>query len=503
MSDYDILLEKKRLLEKQVKLKEGLPFLYGWRWYPWARKFFESRNKMTLLVAANQISKSSTQIRKCIDWATNTRIWSSLWERRPLQFWYLYPTKETATIEFEKKWKVEFLPRGEFKDDPVYGWKEEYRSRNIFAIHFNSGVSVYFKTYAQDAQHLQTGTCSAIFADEELPEEIFDELMFRLAATDGYFSMVFTATLGQEMWADAMEGRGAQERFPEAFKQQVSMYDCLFYEDGTPSHWTEEKIQRIKNKCKSEQEIQRRVYGRFVVDSGLKYPSFNKSVNFVKPYVIPPDWRIYSAVDIGSGGDRAHPAAISFLAVRPDYRKGAIFKLWRGDGLQTVDADILEQHTKMKSELLAPPVMQVYDWQAKDFYVIASRVGETFVPADKSHDRGESIMNVLFKNNMLDIFDTEDGEGKKLCSELVGLLKSTAKNKAKDDLCDTVRYNVMSVPWDWDAVTSDKLGTRAQAPVKTALELQIESRRGAMVDSTQMELDFDVEREIEEWNEYY
>ena len=229
----------------------------------------------------------------------------------------------------------------------------------------------------------------------------------------------------------------------------------------------------------------------------------SKAVNFVQPYTIPPDWRVYSAVDIGSGGDSGHPAAISFVAVRPDYRKAAVFKMWRGDGIQTVDADILEQHTKMKHELLAPPVMQVYDWQAKDFYVIAARTGESFVPADKSHERGESILNVLFKNNMLDIFDTPDGEGKKLCSELVGLLRTTNKNKAKDDLCDTVRYNVVSIPWDWDAVTSDKLGTRKQAPTKSALELQIEARRGAMVDSTQIELDFDVEREIEEWNEYY
>lgn len=498
--ELGLLLEKKKLLERQIKLQEGLPFLYGWKWYPWARKFYESRNKMNLLVAANQISKSSTQIRKCIDWATNTDIWSELWERRPLQFWYLYPTKETATIEFDKKWIPEFLPRGEFKDHPIYGWKPEYRSRNIFAVHFNTGVSIYFKTYAQDAQHLQTGTCAAIFCDEELPEDIFDELMFRLAATDGYFHMVFTATLGQEMWKDAMEGRGVQEKFTDALKMQISMYDCLQYEDGTPTHWTEEKIQRIKNKCKSQQEILRRVYGRFVLDSGLKYPGFNKAVNFVKPYPIAPEWRVYTAVDIGSGGD-GHPAAISFIAVRPDYQKAAVFKMWRGDNLVTTDGDILDQHTKMKEGLLSQPVLQNYDWSSKDFSTIAQRVGETFSPADKSHDRGESILNVLFKNEMLDVFDTDDGEGRKLVSELIGLQRNMPKNKAKDDLADTVRYNVTSIPWDWEAITTAKLIRKPDGPAKTGLELELEERRKAFDEPEQLELS--VHEEIEEWNSHY
>lgn len=499
--DLDHLIQKKRLLERQVQLQEGLPFLYGWKWYKWAKEFYESENKMNLLVAANQISKSSTQIRKCINWATNVELWPKLWERRPLQFWYLYPTKETATIEFKKKWIPEFLPRGEFKDHPVYGWKEEYKSGNIFALHFNTGVSVYFKTYAQDAQHLQTGTCYALFCDEELPEDIFDELMFRLAATDGYFHMVFTATLGQEMWKDAMEGKGVQEKFPEAYKRQISMYDCLLYEDGSPSHWTEPKIERIKNKCKSGQEILRRVYGRFVLDSGLKYGGFDKAKNFVKPYPIPPDWRIYTGVDIGSGGTDGHPGAIGMVAVRPDYKKGAVFKMWRGDGIVTTDGDILDQHTSMKEGLLSPPVMQKYDWSSKDFATIASRVGEPFSPADKSHDRGESFMNVLFKNNMLDVFDTEDGEGRKLVSELVGLLRTTPKNKAKDDLCDAVRYTVTAIPWDWEAVTSDKLLTKTLPEARTIAQIQQDERRKAFEEPEQLELG--VSEEIDEWNEHY
>jgi hypothetical protein len=158
MDKKELLQEKIRIKEEQLKLRAGLPFLYGWKWYPWAREFFESTNKQNFLCAANQISKSSTQIRKCIDWATNQGTWDALWGRQPIQFWYLYPSRDVATIEFETKWK-QFLPRGDFKDHPVYGWKEEKRKGEIWALHFHIGVHVYFKTYAQDSMNLQTGTC--------------------------------------------------------------------------------------------------------------------------------------------------------------------------------------------------------------------------------------------------------------------------------------------------------------------------------------------------------
>jgi len=770
VNDPQLLLEKERLLRQELEIQEGLPHLHGWKFYKWARAFYESNNKMNLLCAANQISKSSTQIRKCIDWATNPKKWKKLWGRAPLQFWYLYPNKLTATVEFEKKWIPEFMPRGKFKDDPQYGWKEEYKNKEIFAIHFNTGVTVYFKAYSQDAQDLQTGTCYAIFCfvkgtkvatpsgdkcvsevrvgdlvhthkghrrvvrtgsrlssviqvtfsdgkiligtpehpiwtdnrgwvnlgdltekdicysvpecentsnssylkenctreirrqrisvqktisgigltdfytkifgkptlvekyrtvlsyitqtitrlitrqktlflcqgqsiqgtinlksgkhrgyfstcakilsavefslvealrkilpvqksvglkdilnqdgalyaikstpvdetksssvsvvkiarirekrrvynlevedahtyyangilthncDEELPDNLYDELTFRLAATDGYFHQVFTATLGQQMWEDAIEGKGVNEKFPDAFKLQVSMYDCLTYEDGTKSHWTPERIQRIKNQCKSEQEIQRRVYGKFVKEEGLKYPSFDRNKNVKKRHPVPSNWKYYAGVDIGGGGS-GHPAAIVFLAVSPDYRKGRIIKGWRGDGITTTAKDVFDKFVEMRGNIRFES--QYYDWQAKDFFVIASRLGEPFTPADKSHESGESILNVLFKNEMLCIYDDEDEyELKKLVGELSRLNKNTPKNKAIDDFTDALRYTVTKVPWDFEgAITSDDMA-RKPAPNNRQIELQERKDYSTMLED---EFNFNVDEELSEWDEY-
>lgn len=485
--------------EQRIRLMEGLPFLHGWKWYTWAREFFESINKLNFLCAANQISKSSTQIRKCIDWATNVEKWPKLWSRRPVQFWYLYPSQKQVDAEFLTKWQ-QFLPRGEYKDHPQYGWNEIKKNKEIIGIKFNTGVYVFFKTYAQDAASLQTGTCDAVFCDEELPVDIYSELIFRISASDGYFHMVFTATLGQAFWKDVVEGKGKHERLPEAAKWQVSMYDCLLYEDGTASHWTTEKIQQVKNRCKDHNEVLRRVYGRFVVDSGRKYSQFDMKRHQPGDLgEVPDGWYIYCGVDTGSGGEDNHPAAIAFVAVRPDFRLGRVFKGWRGDGETTTAGDVVMRFISMKGDRTMHG--QYYDWADKDFFEIASRMEEPFIPAEKSHEKGEEVINVLFKNNML--FVDDDEELQKLAWELSNLRVDTPKRKATDDFCDALRYAVTRIPWDWSAIKGNKPDweEKSPGPKKTDEETRREERRKGW--QTQAEAQEDLDAEIEEWNELY
>jgi phage terminase large subunit-like protein len=444
-------LEKIKLLEQKSYLREGLPHLYGWKWYKWAREFFESVNKLNFICAANQISKSSSQIRKVIDWATNQEKWPFLWRTRPLVFWYLYPTKDVGTIEFEKKWVPEFMPRGEFKDDLIYGWKVAYQNKHVHAIHFNSGVSVYFKTYEQDASHLMTGTVHAIWADEELPTDLWDELQLRFAASDGYFSMVFTATLGQEFWRQVIEERGnpTKERLPDAAKWQVTMYDCLEYDDGTRSPWTEERIKRIERQCKSQQEILKRVYGRFIMETGLKYPTYDRTLNRGTSGEVDKSWHIYAGVDIGSGGAYGHPSAIVFVACHPQYSSGRVIKAWRGDGITTTASDVLMKYFEMRGSWHVTRAF--YDFAARDFFTIAARMGESFETADKSHEVGEQVLNALFKNQMLSL-DINDGEIDKLEIEITTLQRDMDKKRCKDDLADALRYGCSKIPWDWSII---------------------------------------------------
>lgn len=499
MNELEKKLRRKELLEKKLALKNGLPHLHGFKFYKWSREFFESRNKNQFLVAANQISKSSTLIRKVIHWATEDSLWPELWpHRRPYQFWYFYPSKEVMRVEVEKKWVPEFLPRGEFKDDPKYGWDIQYDKGLPLALHFKSGVSVYFKSYSQKASDLQTGTVDMMGLDEELPEELWDELNQRRSATDGYICNVFTATLGQEFWRKVMEVRGPEEKFPDAFKLQVSKFDCLEYEDGSKTPWTVERINREIHQCKSEAEVARRIKGRFVKETGLKYAHFDSTKN-VGPVPVPPipaNWIHVAGVDCGGGGE-GHPGAVAIISVAPDFKKGRVTRGWRGEGELTSSSDIYSKYLDVASGLTIS--QKYYDWAAKEFQIFTSRLGDSFLPAEKGHDIGESTLNTLFKNGMLTIDNSP--ELAPLVTEFLTLSKETPKNKAKDDYTDAVRYGVTKLPWDWTDIKFDEI-EKSKLPQAPPREITVDELRMS-VHSPQKDGYDTIEEELEAWNELY
>lgn len=498
--------QQAELLEKKIELQEGLPYLYGWPWYTWAWEFFNSTNRMNFLCAANQVSKSSTQIRKAIHWATAQELWPSLWVRKPVQFWYMYPSQKVVNAEYLTKWLL-FLPRGKYKNDPYYGWTLEKDKGDIVAIHFNSGVHLFFKTYKQAAEDLQTGTVDALFLDEELPVEHWDELAMRTNAVDGYIHMVFTATLGQDFWRRCMDAteeekaRG-EENFSTAAKWCVSLYDSQKYMDGSPSQWTDEKIASVKAKCKNHQEFLKRVMGRFVLVGGRKYECFDATKHMKPKHPIPPSWLIFEGVDIGGGGESSHKSAICFVAVRPDFRAGRVFLGWRGDGITTTAGDVFQKHLEMKKEHKLKPLRQFYDWGNKDFGTISTRAGEPFEKAEKGHDVGEDVINTLFKNDALFIY--EDAELSKLGSELSTLLKSTAKNKAKDDFADAFRYAVTKIPWDFTYLTGAK-SDMEETPEKVMneKEREIYERKKRFEGTDEENAEVEMQAEFDEWNEAY
>jgi hypothetical protein len=455
----------------------------GLNWYAWAREFYESKNRMNLLVAANQISKSSTQIRKAIDWATNVKLWPKLWPKhKPSVFWYFYPVANNF-VEVEKKWIRLFMPREMIRDHPVYGWNIRQTKGEIDRIDFNSGVSIFMKSYSIHPKNLQTTSVDAMFLDEECPESYFSELWFRLLATEGYFNMVFTATLGQDMWRRAMEPVGVEEElFKDAHKQHVTMYDCLLYEDGTPGMFTGERIEREKALCGSEQEVQRRIYGRFVKASGLKYTGYHHDKSMVKPFDIPVTWDRYVGVDVGGGrsgdvADKAHCASIAFIAVRPDHQYGVVYKGWRGDNMLTTSGDIFQQFTLMAGDDRF--TSKAYDWAAKDFGTISTRLGGGFVKAKKGAE-GVDILNTLMKNGMLQFFDTDDL--RRYCGEFMTVQIDKMKENSKDDFADAVRFAIMEVAWDYvvaadggeEAKALQEIGKKI---MKTDLALEIDERR--------------------------
>ena len=128
-----------------LRLKKGLPHLFGKKYYPWQRKFIHSTNKKNFVTAANQIGKSVGLQIKTVTWATDKKLWKELWPHyeRPGQFWYFYPDFKMATTEFHEKWVTEILPNKNFLNESEwaeYGWEAFFDRKEIRSIKFNNNI---------------------------------------------------------------------------------------------------------------------------------------------------------------------------------------------------------------------------------------------------------------------------------------------------------------------------------------------------------------------------
>jgi len=455
-------LAKLDMLERQEEQRRLLPHRYLFKHYRWSQEFYEDvHSRLQVLTASNQCSKSSSQIRKCIELATNKDLWKHAWPKKykvlgeqfvPDLTWYLYPDKKTADSEFRFKWK-QFMP-GYGPDHPVYGWKAIYDGQKyISEIRFNSGVTIQFKFYSQDVHNLQSGSVYAMFIDEEPDWYLMPELLMRLNATGGFLNAVFTPTKAQENWRRIVEPKNEAERlWPNARVWQISLYDCVLYADGSPSQWTHEEIKSVEMKCATEKEIQKRVYGKFIREEGLALPSFgpDNRCDVSKLDVIAEDWARFASCDYGGGGT-SHPSAICFIAVRPDFKLGYIYKFWRGDGILTSAQDVLDKLLEMRG---ADYVWQIsFDWAAKDLGTLAERQGLSIKKADKQREAGNALLNSLFKQKMLFLpygNDNDHQQFEKLAGEFDVLSLETDKKRAADDGYDATRYTAMMIPWQFE-----------------------------------------------------
>lgn len=500
LTDPESNLEKlKRLeeLEREIKLKEGLPHLFNFKDYQWSYDFLQTRKKEAFLLAPNQVGKSTIQIRRNITWATERELWSSLWpHRRPYKFWYLYPSLVVAHSELNSKWIPEFLPKNEFKDHPKYGWELYKVKGEVRGIRFNSGVILELLSYEQGGRLLQTATTDYISFDEELPEELWGELHMRRSANDGYISGVMTNTEvnGIDLWWRTFERVGQpDEAFPQAFKRQVSLYDCMFYVDGTPTKYSKDRIEQIAAQCGSEIDKQRRVMGRYVIsNSNLLFPSYSEERNYNKaPKAVPETWNYFAGLDWGAGGE-AHPSAVSIVAVNPEYTSARVVKFWRGDGIRTTAGDLLEKYLELKGSL--PIVGAYFDYSCADLGTIASDAGIPLQKADKSRERGVPLVDTLLKYGALTI--DASAEAEKLNKEFRTVKNDKKKTKAQDDGVDSLRYALSKLPFQIEQVKrlAENLSPRDRTETPAPKRPQRESYLPTFDEES-------FQAEIDEWNE--
>ena len=461
-----------------------LPHLLGMKLYSWSYDFITTKDRQCLLCGGNQISKSSSMIRKAIWLATTRTMWPHYFPERGYMtlIWYLYPSFETVATEWADKWRewMPAVPPGHPQHDR-FGWKvqkvgsqsgrwaeggfanDEVMGMTPRRILFSTGVVLEFRTYSQIKGTLQSSTVDMVCCDEELPEPEarFGELTARLNSTRGIYNMAFTATIGHQWWYRAMERIGQADEFLKgAWKRCISLYDCRFYQDGSPGKWNDEaKIEEVKRKLGSPDEIAKRVYGRFVMSAGRAFPMWDPKLNRVARFPHGGRGLTYVAVvDPGTGGEKGHPAAVVTLGVDHARNLVCVFNCWRGDGVETTSTDIVKQMDKMTEGL--PLEALVYDHASRDFRINAERYlrqKDRIIPiveAKKDRVTGFDRVNSLLQAGALVVPDEappgcpwfDPTEVEKLRDELVTVLAPEEGKRSsgmRDDLTDCLRYGCM------------------------------------------------------------
>lgn len=382
---------------------------YYWSWL-WQRALAQ---KVALLTCGNQAGKSTSNIKLILRLAVNEdNNWHKIWPHVtvPNIMWYFYPEKKVFDVEYEKKW-VDLISKE--TTCPKIGYKIKRADGAISEIKFNSGVSIYFKSYSQREMNLQSATVYLICIDEEPPFSIWAELLSRTMNCGGLIRGVFTPTIGQPEFARAFDpkARDRDENFKDALTLTISLYDCQYYtkikwknpkykdsapllslpnpvvvnKDGkgllgrrehSPQHdtgyiygangdilysfdlkhkkarWDNKRIDAYKNLLGDEKEIETRIYGLFRRETGLLYPSYSRQRNNIEGVIIPRTWSYYCGVDIGSGGPRNHPAAIVFVALSEDHRQGLLIDCWRGDKIVTSNSYIFNKFLELRGPWL-------------------------------------------------------------------------------------------------------------------------------------------------------
>lgn len=489
-------------LEQIKKVKEGLPHLYCFPFYKWQREFWEQTSPFQINYAANQIGKSSIMIRKMIRYCTDKSLWKQF-KKKPTIAFYLYPDRDTITREVKSKW-TEFLPCNGYENDPVYGYKIKYEGKYASHIEWNSGVTLYFKSYGlsnvkETAHRLQASTPFIVAADEVLPIELWPELQMRIASPankGAMFWMNATPTRPVAYWADVQAGRVI---IPNSWVNTTSMYDCLTYECGSKSIWTIKKIKEIEQTLPDQMSIDIRVHGLFKAVDGLALSSFDKEHNLTEGHPLK-GGRYQCGIDYGIGGSEGgHPSSIVIVWINDDNTQARIVRSWVGVGQRTTVDDVLNKYIEMANSLgLNQIETTYYDWACAEMQEIGNRRGLTLIKADKSRDKGFATLNSLFKNSMLKIYKKDNESWERLVYEIENLRADAKKSSAEDDGIDALRYAISNIIFNFENITVKEDGT----PKKPTTPKLIK-RRGEKIDYDDFEEnDLTYEEEIDEWNDY-
>lgn len=169
-------------------------------------------------------------------------------------------------------------------------------------IQLTNGSEIGFKSCDSGREKFQGVSRDWIWFDEEPNESVYQECYMRTIDTGGL------------IWCTMTPVNGMSWSYEEIWEMAGINPDIKCYSVSTLENSYIDKSEIEKSKLiMIQDEIDARIYGKYVQFSGLIYKGFDKNVHVVKPFDIPRDWKKYRTLDHGIN----NPTACLWCAVNP------------------------------------------------------------------------------------------------------------------------------------------------------------------------------------------
>jgi phage terminase large subunit-like protein len=288
LNPEDKLLLAKAIDEKKRRMQEN-----GIKYYkpqPQQEPFHRSTKRIRAVFGANRSGKTVGGATEAVWYATGTHPYKSI---PTPNYGRIVCTDFTNGIEKViipeiKKW----LPK-----KMVRWYNKESRTMEL-----TNGSTIEFMSYDQDVDKFESASRHWIWFDEEPSQEIYNACKMRLVDTKGDLWITMTPTHGMTwVYTDIYERNGVD---PNIECYNLSIYD---------NNYIDKDVIADIRRGLSEQEIEARLYGKFVQLSGLIYREYNPEIHNLRRFTLPSHWQRICAID-------PHPrisTAVGYMAIIP------------------------------------------------------------------------------------------------------------------------------------------------------------------------------------------
>jgi hypothetical protein len=218
-------------------------------------------------------------------------------------FWCVAPNfeKSVGAAGGQQKDLWNALPRWMFGNQR---WDEKngFTHRKVVLPTRDGGQCVVeFRSSDQDGSTFESGKLRGVWADERLPEPIYNRLLARIIDRDGFL-----------LYSDIPEQWWQLERLVHAEAGAgiyVTGFEMADNRHNLPPGTIEQAAARM-----TEDEARMRIKGLFVIMEGLVYREYVPARHDIAPFPIPRRWPKWRIIDYGASA----PTACAWITIAPN-----------------------------------------------------------------------------------------------------------------------------------------------------------------------------------------